>query len=99
MARKPASRRMSPRRTFAADPLIFGPKLRAAGFVACDEEPIECRASVDATGGLWRVHARYPNGWRCTLLLRKNGAWSLSQTLSQTIRLTTKPTPNPTGAP
>lgn len=89
MARKPARRRKPACRTVAADPRIGGQVLRENGFVACDEEPTECRVSFNATGAIRRVHARYPNGWRCTLSLLSNGAYSLSQT----IRLTTKPEP------
>lgn len=56
-------------------------KLRECGQVGGDGAPAEAHAHFDSSGRLRRVHARYDNGWRATLVIRVDGSWSLSQAI------------------
>lgn len=78
MARSLARRRW---RTTQPDPAIIGPLLRDAGFRGSDADPTSCRASFDADGRPRRLHARYAEGWTCTMHLSADGSYSLSQSI------------------
>ncbi|MFB0874560.1 MULTISPECIES: hypothetical protein [unclassified Sphingobium] len=56
-------------------------QLRACGQLAGDGDPIEAFAHFDNGRRLRRIHARYANGWRATLVIRVDGSWSLSQAI------------------
>lgn len=64
------------------DPAKVGPLLREAGFVGADGDPVSCVATFDAAGNPLRVSARYENGWRCEMRLRKDRTYSLTQSLT-----------------
>ncbi|MDH7971791.1 hypothetical protein QH494_06305 [Sphingomonas sp. AR_OL41] len=64
-----------------------GELMRKFGFVMCADDPVESYGHRDRLGNLRRVHARYPAGWRSTLVLRLNGNAKLSQTLKTDIPL------------
>jgi hypothetical protein len=68
-------------RTTSPDPAGIGPMLRHAGFVGPDSDPTSVRVSFDADGRPRRVHARYADGWTCTMHLCADGSYSLSQSL------------------
>lgn len=56
-------------------------QLRDTGCVAGNGDPIEAHIHYDRQGRARRVHARYENGWRATLVLRLDGTISLSQAI------------------
>lgn len=56
-------------------------QLRECGQVGGDGDPVEAFAHFDSAGRLRRIHARYANGWRATLVIRIDGSWSLSQAI------------------
>lgn len=68
-------------RTTAPDPVTIGPLLRQAGFVGSDADPVSVSASFDADDRPRRVHARYADGWTCTMHLARDGAFSLTQSI------------------
>lgn len=72
----------------APDPAKIGPLLREAGFAGSERDPISCVATFDPAGNPLRVSARYEDGWRCEMRLRKNRTYSLTQSL--TIAFTSK---------
>ncbi len=62
-------------------PAVIGPMLRQAGFIGSDSDPTSVRASYDADGRPRRVHARYADGWTCTMHLSLDGGFSLTQSI------------------
>ena len=60
---------------------LIGEQLRECGSVGGDGDPIEAYAHYDNAGRLRRLHARYTNGWRATLVIRLDGGYSLSQAI------------------
>ncbi len=54
-------------------------KLRECGQRGSDGCPVEAHAHFDAKNRLRRIHTRYANGWRATLVIRVDGSYSLSQ--------------------
>lgn len=75
------SRRRSGWRATQPDPADVAPLLREAGFIGSKADPISCQASFDVAGRPRRVHARYADGWSCTLHLAADGSHTLSQCL------------------
>ncbi|WIA55467.1 hypothetical protein N6H05_01860 [Sphingobium sp. WTD-1] len=63
------------------DMTMVADKLRECGQRGGDGEPIEAHALFDAQSRLRRIHARYANGWRATLVVRVDGSYSLSQAI------------------
>jgi hypothetical protein len=82
MPRSPARRRKPAWRTITPDPAKVGPLLREAGFLGSEGDPVECRASFDGSDRPRRIHARYADGWRCTMTFRADGSYSLSQAIT-----------------
>jgi hypothetical protein len=74
-------RRKSGWRQTQPDPAVIGPRLREFGFIGSETNPISVRASFDAEGRPRRVHARYADGWTCTLHLSTDRSYSISQSL------------------
>ncbi len=68
-------------RTIDAEPAKIGPMLRQAGFIGSERDPTSVRGSYDADGRPRRVHARYADGWTCTMHLAADGSYTLSQSL------------------
>lgn len=74
-------RRKSGWRQTSPDPSVIGPRLREFGFIGSNADPISVRASFDIEGRPRRVHARYPDGWTCTLNLSTDRSYTISQSL------------------
>lgn len=66
-------------RTTSPDPATIAPTLREFGFVGSKADPVEVRASFDDHGRPRRIHARYADGWTCTVHLSLDKTYSLSQ--------------------
>lgn len=77
-------------RRHPADPARVGPLLRDAGFVGSEVDPTKCHALFDAAGQPRRITAHYPDGWRCRMILRRDGPYSLSQSITLEMRRPTK---------
>lgn len=59
----------------------IGALLRDNGGVMCEGDPVEAYSHWDRAGMARRIHAVFANGWRCTMSLRKDGTYSLSQAI------------------
>ncbi|MCW3835963.1 hypothetical protein ACFQ1E_07920 [Sphingomonas canadensis] len=55
-----------------------GAWLREAGFERSGDDPVEATIRYDRTGRVRKIHARYPCGWRATLVIRADGTGTLS---------------------
>ncbi|MGE4323394.1 MAG: hypothetical protein AB7E60_10250 [Sphingobium sp.] len=65
---------------------MVGGKLRECGPIGGDGDPVEAHALFDAANRMRRIHARYANGWRVTLVIRVDGSYSLSQAIKLVAR-------------
>ncbi|AJP73171.1 hypothetical protein [Sphingomonas hengshuiensis] len=63
------------------DPVQGGTILRGLGYALKHGDPVEASATRDRKGRWRRVHARWQDGWRCTLVLHTDGTVSFSMTL------------------
>lgn len=87
-ARKKPARSKGWRRV-EGDPVVMGPLLREFGSLSDETEPLECWSHFDRQSRPRRIHARYADGWRVTLVLHVAGGGSLSQAL--TLKFKSKP--------
>jgi hypothetical protein len=71
---------------FALDLSKAGAILRDAGFVACDEDPAEAAAWLEA-GQVRRIEATFSGGWSASLRVDRRGAGVLVQCFSSSFRL------------
>lgn len=55
-----------------------GRMIREAGFDKTEGDPIEARGERDPHGTLRRIHARWADGWRVTIVVKKDGTGTLS---------------------
>lgn len=88
-ARAPRSRGNSAWRkiTFTSDDLSkVGELLRETSVIAGEGDPISAHGHYDTQGRPRRIHARYANGWRATLVMRLDGTYSISQAIKLTSR-------------
>ncbi|MFZ5746351.1 MAG: hypothetical protein ACOY45_01695 [Pseudomonadota bacterium] len=63
-----------------------GAVLRSAGFCLSNDDPVEAYGHCDRQGRWRRVHARYADGWRATLVFRLDGSGSLSYSIKMAVR-------------